>query len=171
METTKKIIWSNDVDTIEAIEKDLLEHKGEDGYYFDIDETNSWACACETNDAYLSDEIANLDKELGQSIVIIATLGLWNGTRKGWKHLNGTNLNDIFSETCGDYVTWYVENGDIHCTDIHHDGTNHYIYRAIKEGISDWEFDEEMANGTDIDKLTDKLGHYVSEIYGWRDAE
>ena len=78
-----------------------------------------------------------------------------------------TNLNDISSETCGDYVTWYVEDGEIKCDDIHHDGTNHYTYRVLKDGISEYEADELLYDGEDIDKFTEKLGHYVDEIYGW----
>ena len=159
----KHTIWSNTYETIEALEKDILEDKES----FLTDEEHSWACACQLNDDYLNDERANLDKELGRTIVVIANLGLWNGRRNGWKLTNSTNLNGIFEGTCGDYVTWYVEDGEIKCDDTHHDGTNHYTYRVLKDDISDWEFEELMAEGKDIDELTEKLGHYVDEIYGW----
>ena len=163
METTKKIIWTSDIDPEdyrEGYEELYPEEELTDERLYD------WAY--EDNMEQLECEKMNLNKELGADLVMFGTLGLWNGTRKGWKRIKGTNLNDIFQGTCGDYLTWYVdENGDICCDDIHHDGTNHYKYRAIKADISDWEFDELMAEGEDIDKLTDKLGKYVAEIYGW----
>ena len=162
METTKKIIWTNNIDIANWAE-DIKEWYPDE----DLTESEMWNIAYENNMDNLEAEKANLNKELGTSLVMIADLGLWNGRRRGWKHINGTNLNDIFQGTCGDFVEWYVEDGDIKCDDIHHDGTNHYTYRAIKEDISEWEFDEMMYEGKDIDELTVKLGNYVSEIYGW----
>lgn len=158
------LIWTNWID-YDDWKADLEEdYPDEDGY----DEDKRMNIMYEINDDYLDDEKVNLDKELGQNLVMIGYLSLWDGNRTGWKRLNGTNLNDIFQGTCGDYVTWYVnEDGDICCDDCHHDGTNHYVYRAIKENLSDWEFDELMAEGKNVDELTDKLGHYVKEIYGW----
>lgn len=164
MESTKRILWSNDCETIENIEKDIRENP--DGIY-DIDEnTDTWGLACDLNNDYLSDTMVDLNKPIG-NMVMIARVRLWNGSRNGWKHVNGDNLADILSTTCGDYVTFYVEDGDIKCEDTHHDGTNLYTYRAIKPEISPWEFDELLAEGKDINDLTEKLGHYVNEIYGW----
>ena len=160
----KRTLWSNTYETIEGIEKDVLENPED---FPNADEHNAWSIACEINDDYLDDERMNLDKELGTNLVMIGRLGLWNGTRTGWKHIHGTNLNDIFNGTVGDYVTWYVEDDEIKCEDIHHDGTNYYTYRAIKSDLSEWEFDELMAEGKNIDELTEKLGHYVAEIYGF----
>ena len=160
----KHIIWSNSYETIEALEKDILENKED---FPLVDKECSWSYASDLNDDYLSDERANLYKELGNNIVIIADLGLWNGRRRGWNVTSNCNLCSIFDNTCGEYVTWYVEDGEIKCDDVHHDGTNHYTYRILKDGISEWEFEELMAEGKDIEKYTEKIGHYVSEIYGW----
>ena len=165
MKTTEKkhIIWTSDIDPEdfrESYEELYPDEELTDDMLYDF--------AYEDNDFQLECEKMNLNKELGQELVMFGTLGLWNGTRTGWKRIKGTNLNDIFQGTCGDYVTWYVdEDGDICCEDIHHDGTNHYKYRAIKSDISDWEFEELLAEGKPIDELTEKLGHYVADIYGW----
>ena len=158
------LIWTNEVDYDDW--KDDLEeyYPDEEGY----DDDYRMDAMYEINNDYLDDEKANLNKELGVNLVMIGYLSLWSGNRTGWKHIKGTNLNDIFQGTCGDYITWYVnEEGDICCDDCHHDGTNCYVYRAIKNDITDWEFDELMAEGKKIDDLTEKLGHYVKEIYGW----
>lgn len=158
------LIWTNEVD-YDDWKDDLKEYyPDEEGY----DDDYRMNAMYEINNDYLDDEKANLNKELGVNLVMIGYLSLWDGNRTGWKHINGTNLNDIFQGTCGDYITWYVnEEGDICCDDCHHDGTNHYVYRAIKNDITDWEFDELMDEGKKIDDLTEKLGHYVKEIYGW----
>ena len=170
------VIWSNEVNVIEEIEKDLLEHKGEEGYYYDIDESNSWACAVETNDMYLDDERANLNIDVGDEIIIIADLGLWYGRRNAYKLLRKTNIRDCLGNTVGDYVKWYVDDlGDLRCKDTHHDGTNFYTYRAWKTDISETQkenFIDKLYNGNatrkDITRYTRRLGEYVADVYGWK---
>lgn len=162
METTKRIIWTNDIDI-----EDYRDSYNE--LYPDMEFTDDtlYDWAYEDNMFQLDCEKSNLDKELGNNLVIIANLGLWYGRRNGWKVLKGTNLNDIFEGTKGDYITWYVEDGEVKCDDIHHDGTNHYTYRVLKDGVDRFEFEEAMYDGEDIDKYTVKLGKYVAEVYGW----
>ena len=162
MKTTKKIIWTNDID-IEDWRDDIEANYPDE----ELTESELWNIANETNEGYLDDEKANLNKELGNNLVIIANLGLWFGRRSAWKVLKGTNLNDIFEGTEGDYITWYVEDGEVKCDDIHHDGTNHYTYRVLKDGVDRFEFEEAMYDCEDIDKYTDKLGKLVGEVYGW----
>lgn len=158
----KHVIWTNEIN-VKDWEDDIRE------MYPNIEDDEIYEVAYRENEMYFYDEKANMDKELGKPIVIIGNLGLWNGRRNGWKLTNKTNLNDIFTDTCGDYVTWYVEDGEIKCEDIHHDGTNYYTYRVVKDGISDWEFEEMMYDGKDIDELTDKLGKFACDIYGWEE--
>ena len=83
-------IWSNEVDVIEEIEKDILANPDD---YFGVDKSNSWAVACEQNDEYLEDEKANLNIEVGDEIIIIANLGLWDGKRMAYKELHITNID------------------------------------------------------------------------------
>ena len=51
-----------------------------------------------------------------------------------------------------DYSTWYVDRlGDLRCDAVHHDGTNHYLYRAYKENVSEAQIDrlkEKLYSGT-----------------------
>ena len=162
----KHTIWTNELDYKDW--KDDLEEQypDEDGY----DEDDRMQIMYETNNDYLDDEKANLNKELGRPIVIIANLGLWNGRRAAYK-ITGSNLNDIFSETCGDYVTWYVEDGEVKCDDTHHDGTNHYLYRVLKQEYTKEDF-EDYTYDTNIfiaeEMMTEPLGKYVAEIYGFK---
>jgi hypothetical protein len=121
---------------------------------------------CETN---LSDERCNLDVEVDGYIVMFANLGLWNGRHDGGK-LIGHNVKDILYSDC-DYVTWYCDEYNVRCDAIHHDGTNHYLYRVVdsKEKIN--KILDGFRNGTMTEekfrRLTKSLRPYVAKVYGW----
>ena len=135
-----------------------------------------------TNDPYgedldgLDDERANLNIDVGEEIIIIADLGLWDGRKMAYKLLYKTNIADCLCGTCGDYVTWFVDDrGDLMCRDIHHDGTNLYTYRAWKPGITETQkenFCEKVYHGTatrkDITRYTQRIGDRVADVYGWK---
>lgn len=75
----------------------------------------------------------------------------------------------------GYYSTWYVDKlGDLHCDAIHHDGTNHLLYRAYKPGTTEAQRDrlkEKIYDGTatraDITRVTQRLGDAIGKVYGW----
>ena len=91
----------------------------------------------EINGDYLDDERINLNIQLSRPILVIADLGLWTGRHMGYKEIPSGNIRDcLFSDT--DYTTWYVDKlGDMRCDAVHHDGTNHYLYRTYKDGVSE----------------------------------
>ena len=161
----KHIIWTNNLDYEDW--KDDLEEEYPPEEYSDEYRMQTMY---EINDSYLDDERMNLDKEFDREIIAVGNLSFWNRKVNGYK-LIGTNLNNIFNSTCGDYVTWYVENEDIKCDDSHHDGTNHYIYRILKPGIDINDFDECFHYSsvlTAVAECTEPLGCYVAEIYGFK---
>ena len=92
----------------------------------------------EINGGYLDDERANLNIQLDQPILIIADLGLWTGRHMGYKEIASGNIRDcLYSDRDIDYSTWYVDRlGDLRCDAIHHDGTNHLLYRTYKPGVT-----------------------------------
>ena len=163
-------IWTNDYDVIESVAKDMMEY----------DEILEWDHALdqayEVNAESLDDEKRNLNIDVGEEIIIIADLGLWDGRHQAYKLLNKTNIADCLSGTCGDYVTWFVDDrGDLMCRDIHHDGTNLYTYRAWKPGISEvqkenllWKIRGGCAERRDITRVTQKIGNKVADVYGWK---
>lgn len=118
----RHIIWSNENLDLDDWREDLQEQ------YPDCSEDELYRIMCETNADYLSDERVNLNIQLSQPILVIADLGLWNGRRMGYKEIPSGNIRDCLSGGY-DYTTWYVDKkGDFRCDDIHHDGTNHYLY-------------------------------------------
>lgn len=91
----------------------------------------------ENNAYWLEDEKRNFDIDLPENILVIATLGLWNGRRQGYKQLSN-NLSQCFSVCQHDYQEYFVdESGDLCATDSHHDGTNHYTFRMYRKGVTE----------------------------------
>lgn len=132
MKDGRHIIWSNDID-YDDWREDLEEQ------YPDLTEAERMERMYELNGDYLDDERSNLDIQLSRPILVVGDLGLWHGRRMGYKEIPSGNIRDcLYSERDIDYSTWYVDkNGDFRCDAIHHDGTNHYLYRAYKDGVSD----------------------------------
>ena len=168
MEKTDHVIWSNyDLnyddwkDDLEAEHPDLSERERIDLMY-------------QINSDYLDDERINLDIPLSRPILVIADLGLWYGRRQGYKEIESGNIRDCLYDD-NDYVTWFVDkNGDFRCDSIHHDGTNHYLYRTYKDGVSDeqienlkWKLYHGQATRKDITRITRRLGDEIGKVYGW----
>lgn len=169
----KHIIWSNANLKLEDWEDSFDELKT--CFDEEITEDEKWSMVSQWNDEYLDDERANLNIPVPNGIICIADLGLWNGHHDGYKDKTVYNINDCLSGTCGDFVTWYVdEYGDLMCEDVHHDGINHYTYRAWKDGVSPLQMDNlkwkiycGKAKRRDITRLTRKLGPDIAKVYGW----
>lgn len=130
----------------------------------------------ELNGDYLDDERHNLNIQLSRPILVVGDLGLWHGRRMGYKEIESGNIRDcLYSERDIDYSTWFVDkNGDFRCEAIHHDGTNHYLYRAYKDGVSETQIDnlkEKLYRGTatraDITRITRRLGDEIANVYGF----
>lgn len=168
MKKEKHIIWSNyflDYDDW----KDELEEQ-----YPDLSEDERVSLMYEINSDYLGDERMNLNIQLDRPILVIGDLGLWDGRRSGYKEIESGNIRDcLYADT--DYSTWYVDKlGDLRCDAIHHDGTNHYLYRAYKDGVSESQIDllkEKLYYGTatraDITRVTRRLGDDIAKVYGF----
>lgn len=172
MKAPKHMIWTDDVyymDT-DAWFDDLREDCP------DASDNDLWRMMWETNAEYLEDERANLDINVPEGIVAIADLGLWNGRRMGYKEI-GYNINECLYGTVQGQssCTWYVDElGDLACEESHHDGTNHYIYRAWKPGVTYDQADALLnkiyygtATRKDITRYTRRLGDEIADVYGW----
>ena len=92
----------------------------------------------------------------------------------GYKEIPSGNIRDcLYSDT--DYSTWYVDRlGDLRCDAIHHDGTNHYLYRVYKDSASPSQIEllkEKLYRGTatraDITRVTRRLGDDIAKVYGF----
>lgn len=171
----RHIIWSDvslDPDDWRDGYKDFLEENELEGDPNNEDELYQWMV--ETNAEYLDDERMNLNIQLSQPIIVVGDLGLWHGRVMGYRMIDSGNIKDcLFSDT--DMTEWYVDKyGDLRADAIHHDGTNHYLYRVFKDGVSETQIEnlkEKVYRGratrADITRLTKRLGDDIAKVYGW----
>lgn len=173
------MIWTDDPYLTEYIEdyKKRLEEEipGElDGYT----ESEIYQRMAEENADWLDDERCNLDIDLNYPIIAIVDLGFWNGRHTGYSVMRSTNLKDCLYGHCrgGDsYNTFYVSDDGEFCQDeTHHDGTNHYMYRIVRDDLADDEYGEFLerlkygdATEEEVMQNTKSLGPTVSKVYGW----
>ena len=168
MKEDRHIIWSNyDLDYEDW--RDDLEAE-----YPELTEDQRIALMYEINGDYLDDERVNLNIQLSQPILVIGDLGLWYGRRSGYKEIESGNIRDcLYADT--DYSTWYVDRlGDLRCDAIHHDGTDHYLYRAYKDGVRESQIDllkdklyRGIATRADVTRITRRLGDDIARVYGF----
>ena len=168
MISNKNIIWS-DIDlNFDDWKEDL---KAE---YPEMNDDQLYNLMYEINGGYLEDERINLDIQLSKPIIVIADLGLWNGRKSGYKMIDSGNIKDCLYSDC-DSNEWYVDQkGDLRCTAIHHDGTNHYLYRVIKDKATENQVNKllnliylDKATRSDIVRVTNRLGDDIGKVYGW----
>lgn len=170
----KKLIWSNmnlDIDDWRDSYKEFLEINEMDDRDPE-DENAIYNYMIETNDEYFNDEKMNLNKNIDGRILVIGDLGLWHGRKQGYKIIDSRNLNSILGFQY-DYFEIYGDGYNIRATEHHHDGTNYYEYRMIREDRNIDNLLEAIYNGEKISRK--KLNYYtkslyknVAEIYGWR---
>ena len=128
----------------------------------------------EINAEYLGDERDNLNIQCGSEIIVFGDIGRWNGRVCGYKIIESGNIRDCLYSDC-DMNEWYVDrNGDLCSTQIHHDGRNYLYYRKFKDGLSVDDRDDFLdkfcdgkATQKDIDRVTDKIGTIIAQVYGW----
>lgn len=164
----RRIIWTNEIDTSS---ESIAAFRDSSGLVCDEDDDVINAMYRENSD-WLDNEVTNLDITLDHPILVIADLGLWNGRRQGYRVI-GTNMNDIFRVTCGDYVTFYADQYNVRCDDIHHDGTNHYMFRELRCSAEDAAplldaiYSGKEITSSLLNRYTRSLLPYVAAVYGW----
>ena len=150
----------------EYLEMNDIEDKDPD------DEHAIYEWMCETNNYYLDDERCNLNKKVDGRILVIGDLGRWNGRVSGYKIIDSCNIRDILYSDC-DYMEWYGDGYNIRAVGHHHDGTNYYLYRVIREdrnidNLLDAIYSGEEITNKKLNYYTKSLYKDVANVYGWR---
>lgn len=161
-------IWSD-------INLDLEDWRADlEAEYPELTEDELYYKMCEINADYLDDERMNLNIQLSQPIIVIGDIGRWNGRVMGYKMIDSGNIKDcLYSDT--DFTEWYVDKyGDLRADAVHHDGTNHYLYRVFKNGITPEQAERLQdkiymgkATRADITRVTRRLGDEIAAVYGF----
>ena len=132
---------------LDSIKKDIYEN----------DEYDEYESADEVSDADAWDELAFYREndweevkgrmvraaERAEAVKIIAwgNLGLWNRNASGGFISDDieTAVSNILGSDCEPQKI-YMEDGDLHFTAVHHDGTNEWIIRAVtRDGNEYWD--------------------------------
>lgn len=134
----------------------------------------------EWNQEYWEDErvaLSDIDKKLpyGWSIIVIGSLGLWDGVHVGYKFIN--NLSDaLYSDD--DYYELFCDGYHLRARGSHHDGNNGYtflLFSGSKDYLTTGEdkFLYDLVYGHRISKArwhkyTRSIRPYIRDYYGWR---
>ena len=171
----KHTIWGNINLNIEDWRdgyKEFLELNDIDDDPNDEDAIYNWMY--EMNGEYLGDEKMNLDKTVDGRILIIGDIGRWNGRVDGYKML-GSNIKEIFNinDRGFDYAEFYSDGYNIRAIEHHHDGTNYYLYRVIREdrnidNLLDAIYEGKEISRSKLNYYTKSLHRDVAKVYGWR---
>lgn len=173
----KRIIWSNMLDKEE--EKNIVEGWIETQRDFSDNSTDCEEISEEQKidiindyiDTWLSDERMNLNIQLSHPILVIGNIGTWSGRKQGYKIINSGNIKDILCSDC-DYAEWYSDGYNIRFTGHHHDDTNRYEYREIKNMDNIDNFIDKLYDGKEITRnminyYTRSILPEVKKVYGW----
>lgn len=140
----------------------------------EFEELDKWDWIYKELDCNLEADQANLDLDVGNTIITIADLGLWDGTHHAYREEKSQNIADLLVRTC-EYCEWWCDAHDLRGKMSHHDGTNYILYRRRKDGITDFQWDNFLyklytgtANKEHISKYTTSLLPYIAKVYGWK---
>ena len=166
---TKRVIWSNDYENTRP--KDWQEGFEEFCELNDLDaeteDINTYIS--ETLNEYLYDERCNLRVKVDGTIVAFCNLGLWWGKQGGIKVFT-SEIGDTLYSDC-DIATWYCDDEEYRCDAVHHDGTNHYIYRVVKDLDNFLKAFDDGKITSEQDfiecKYTESVKPYIDKVYGW----
>ena len=163
-------IWSNTNVMYDGVEKDYQELNDlTDEEMNDVSSEEIYMWADENNWYFLDDERANLNIQLDEEIIVIADLGLWYGNRIAYKIIKSGNIADCLSFEY-EYADFYCDQYDMRAKEIHHDGTNYYLYRVFKSGLTEQQKENFLNNTKDkkaILRYTRSIRPYISAVYGW----
>lgn len=170
MTKTQRVLWSSEID-FDAWRDDYRENYP-DATDDEIDEMIS-----DQNFDDLVVERGILNINLPESIIVIADLGLWDGRRTGYRELPGNIAKCLDTSVSSSYgATWYLDKrNDLVCDDMHHDGTNHYLYRTWKKTATQQQranliskiMTGETITRRDITRLTERLGDAICAAHRW----
>lgn len=167
-------IWKSygmyDLKETEQAEQDAREHLKENDFE-DWETADVTDTIYENIDMWFEDEESNLCKQLDGRILAIASMGLWNGRKSGYKIL-GNNLNEVLTSSIGcDEKEVYCDAYNVYAEGYHHDGRNYVEFREIREdrnieNLLDKIYSGQEVSRREINYYTKSLRPYVKAVYG-----
>jgi hypothetical protein len=155
---------------MEQAEQDAREHLKENDFE-EWETTDVTDTIYEDINMWFEDEESNLYKQLDGRILAIASMGLWNGRKSGYKIL-GNNLNEVLTSSIGcDEKEVYCDAYNVYAEGYHHDGRNYVEFREIREdrnieNLLDKIYSGQPVTRREINYYTKSLRPYVKAVYG-----
>jgi hypothetical protein len=169
MKKDRRIIVTNIIGDIDNYKEAFLDYCKING--LDPEEEDIYEFANEESGIWLDDEKSNLDIPCGR-ILVIASLGLWDGKHSAYKVINAKSVRNIFKEAQDDF-TFYCDRYNVCAEIIHHDGTNVLEFREItNEGSALERLKEALYNQKEVTRemirrCTRSLRPKVAAVYGF----
>lgn len=137
-----------------------------------IDNNDVWEYIYNDIEYSYDEGLRDLNVDTEGEIIAIASMGLWNGRCSGYTILDKNNLKEILY--CGnkDFNHLYYDGFNVYKKAIHHDDTNHIMFREVRpdvdiEKLCDKIYNNEPISKATLNKYTRSLRRYVKQIYGW----
>lgn len=137
-----------------------------------IDNNDVWEYIYNDIEYSYNEGLRDLNVDTEGEIIAIASMGLWNGRCSGYAILDKNNLKEILY--CGnkDFNHLYYDGFNVYKKAIHHDDTNHIMFREVRpdvdiEKLCDKIYNNEPISKATLNKYTRSLRRYVKQIYGW----
>ncbi len=135
---SKHTIWNSDATEydFEEARRNCADANGETPE--EVSDEAVWDFIHREIDQWYEDESMNLNKPTGR-ILCYGSLGLWWGRPTGYRMIDGGNLNAVLGQACRDSYDYHVyfDGRDVCADDTHHDGTNRYTFREIREDVGE----------------------------------
>lgn len=147
----------------------------------ELDDEDAWNWRYTQTEFDWDDALCELKKFFeGKTVGFFGEVGRWNGVCRGGKIGDFEKiLYDAISDC--DYIKIYDENGHLHLTCSHHDGTNHFEIKIITENgekyNDNWEYSGWYDKRTQAEvydqiyKRYSLLPHYCHKQYGCKKVE
>lgn len=137
-----------------------------------IDNNDVWEYIYNDIEYSYDEGLRDLNVDTEGEIIAIASMGLWNGRCSGYAILDKNNLKEILY--CGnkDFNHLYYDGFNVYKKAIHHDDTNHIMFREVRpdvdiEKLCDKIYNNEPISKATLNRYTRSLRRYVKQIYGW----
>jgi len=170
----KRILWSN-YNIHEELETEDWKEYINDWYPEYIEDENfQLELAIDSNNNYLDYLKGELETIKTNFILLVGSLGRWNGAKQAYKLIDINTLDKVIGVGVSDcdYIEYYTEGNKLNVIADHHDGTNLFTIRELKSNIDSDHLDELLYNrvmnnkplsDNYLNKYTKNLGKTVNE--------
>ena len=146
--------------------------------FIDSNYDEAYDYVAELNNTYLENDKEQLNIFTEGTILCIEACERWSGIVYGVEEVKGNNISDCLQSRIrsNEGMDFYVnkETMELCQREYHHDGTNCYVYREVKDTATEQDIDEfldKVRSGSftqeDLDKVTKSMGEYIQKVYGF----